>query len=100
MIHYVLACVLWAKPDVQLKEVPVDDYGMANLKVDFNSFIFEASVVEERMNSVKIILKKNLYSAEAYSVSDVQLRTLTTRMALGDDEASLDCEMKNITKGY
>ncbi len=99
MIHYALACVLWAKPNVQLVEVPVDDYGMASVQVDFNSFIFEASVMEERMNSVKIILKKNLFSAEAYSVNDMQIKSLTTKISFGDDEASLDCEMKNITKG-
>ena len=99
MIHYALACILWAKPNVQLKEIPVDNNEMASLQVDFNSFIFEASVVEERMNAVKIIMKKNLFSAEAYSALDVQLRSLATKITLGDDEASLDCEIKNITKG-
>lgn len=94
MIHYVLACVLWAKPDVQLVEVPVDEYGMANMQNEFNEFTFQASIIEENMNSVKITDNKSASSAEAYAPMDPQLKSLTIRLQAGEQQASLDCEIK------
>ena len=95
MIHYVLACVLWAKPNVELIEVPVDQYGTATMQKDFNGFSFESSIIEEHMNSVKITYKKSDTSAESYAPTDPLLKSLTIRMSTSDDQqASLDCEIK------
>ena len=99
MIHYVLACVLWAKPDVQLVDVSVNDYGTASMQKDFNGFAFEASVIEEHMNSVKITSqKKSNSSAESYAPTDPFLRSLTIRLSADDQETSLDCEVKQSLK--
>lgn len=29
MIHYVLFCILWSKPEIKLMEMPVSEYGIA-----------------------------------------------------------------------
>lgn len=97
MIHFVLACILWSKPNVKNIKVPVDEYAMATLQAEFNEFLFEATVVEERMNSVKISYRSpaDTISADAYS-SDLTQRTLTTKLTVGDHQASLDCEVQKI----
>ena len=94
MIHYVLACVLWAKPNVDLVEVPVGEYGTATMQKDFGNFIFEGTVIEEHMNSVKITYKKSESSAESYAPTDPLLKSLSIRLIEAQDEATLDCEVK------
>lgn len=96
MIHFVLSCILWAKPNLKLIEVPVDEFAMATIETNFNQFRFQASVIEERMNSVKIVSLSNGYAAEAYSPMDSQLKSLAIQLSLIKDEAKLDCEVKTI----
>lgn len=98
MIHYILACVLWAKPNVDLVEVPVDEYGVATMQKDFGNFIFEGTVIEEHMNSVKIAYKKSESSGESYAPTDPLLKSLSIRLLAGEDEATLDCEVKGASE--
>ena len=98
MIHYVLFCVLWAKPNIELFEVPVNEYAMADMNRNFGEFNFEASVFEEKMNSVKITHLPTQISTQANSSSDYQQKSLYIKLDLGEEQASLDCEMKRLAQ--
>lgn len=93
MIHYVLFCILWSKPQTQLISIPVDQYATAFLSQNFGEFRFEASILEERMNSLKIVHIPTEFSTDALS-SDLQQRSLYLKMELGDKAASLTCDMR------
>ncbi len=94
MISYVLVCILWSKPEIKVISTPVDQYAMAFVDETFGEFKYEASVVEGRMNSVKILHLKKDVSSHSYSASDFQLRSLVTRLQVGQEESSLDCDVR------
>lgn len=94
MIQYVLYCILWAKPNVEIIQVPVNEYAMADINHDFGEFNFEASVFEEKMNSVKITHRPTQISSQANASADYQQRSFYLKLDLGEKQASLDCEMK------
>jgi len=93
MIHYVLFCILWSKPNTALIEVPVNEYAMAAISQDLGEFHFEADVIEEKLNSLKIIHKPTQFSTSALS-EDYQQRTMYLKMELADEAASLTCELR------
>lgn len=94
MITFVLVCVLWSKPEIKIIEVPVDEYAMAFVEETFGEFKFEASVIEERMNSVKISHVSKNVSSHSYSARDLQLKSLVTRLQIGNEDSSLDCDIR------
>lgn len=94
MISYVLYCILWSKPDVRITETPVSEYGVATMSEQFNQFEFEATVIEEKMNSVKIKHLTSGYESSAYAPNDHTQRSLSIRMEIAADAATLDCEMR------
>ncbi|MBC7743176.1 MAG: hypothetical protein H7061_13330 [Bdellovibrionaceae bacterium] len=94
MIEYILACTLWAAPDVVNVQVPVNEYAMATMQETIGNFEFDADVVEDRMNSVTIIYKPTETKAMAYSAADYTQRALTVKLDTAQKQSSLDCEIK------
>ncbi len=90
----ILSCILWVKGDyTTLMDVPVSEYGMAEIQNEKSGFLFEADVLEERLNSLKIKHIKKDVSTSAYTYEHAQ-RTLYVKLSAGADEASLTCEIK------
>ncbi len=87
-----LKCTLLANGNVKTLEVPVHD-AMATINATHNGFQFEATVFEERMNSVRISHPGSESETMSYSPSDYTLRTLTTNLKIKDSYASVDCEV-------
>lgn len=100
MISLVLSCVLWAKPEVKLIDVPVNEYGVAALVTDFSDFTFEGNVVEESMNSLRLSYRDPVTgnptaAAETFS-NDASNKALAIRLLVSNqEEASLDCKIKS-----
>ncbi len=94
MIHYVLFCILWSKPEIKLIEVPVSEYGIAAIDENFKDFNFYADVIEEKVNSVKLTHLQTAISSQANSSRDYQQKSLYLKLDVGSTEASLDCEMR------
>ncbi|MBC7421579.1 MAG: hypothetical protein H7328_12700 [Bdellovibrio sp.] len=95
MIHYVLACVMWGKPDVKTIQIPVDDHGMAYLTETFGPYTFEASVMEETMNYMQIIYNPSNIMTQGNSPSSFgPQKSMSLRLNVGTEQASLDCEIK------
>ncbi len=94
MITTILFCILWSKPQVELVEVPVNEYAVAEINQDFGNYHFEATVFEGRMNSVKIVHIPTQFSTEAYSTNDAEQKSLYVKLEMGEQAASLSCEMR------
>lgn len=94
MIHYVLFCIMWSKPDIKLIEVPVNEYAMAMINENHQDFNFYADVFEEKMNSMKITHIQSNISSQVHAPNDYQQRSLSLKLDAGVNEASLDCEMR------
>jgi hypothetical protein len=97
VISYVLFCILWSKPQTQLIEVPVNEYAMAVISQDFQEFHFDADVIEEKINSLKITHIPTQISTEAHS-TDAQQRSMYLKMEMADKAASLTCELRAKTE--
>lgn len=97
MISYVLFCILWSKPQTALVEVPVNEYAMAYVSQDLGEFHFDADVIEEKVNSVKITHIPTGFSSEANS-ADLQQRSMYVKMEMADKAASLTCELRAKTQ--
>ncbi|MEQ1722055.1 MAG: hypothetical protein ABL930_02700 [Pseudobdellovibrio sp.] len=95
MIHFVLFCILWSKPEVKLIEVPVSEYATATVNENHGDFNFYADVFEEKMNSVKITHIQSNISSQVSAPNDYQQRSLSLKLDAGLNEASLDCEMRS-----
>ncbi len=93
MVQYVLACVLWAKPDLHKVEVNVDEYGMSFINHTLNEYTFEASVIEESINYIKITYNPVNASTQGNSQS-YDKKSMTLRLNVADSQSSLDCEVK------
>ena len=90
----ILSCILWVKGDfTTLLDMPVSDYGIAEIKQEKFGFLFQADVFEERMNSMTLTHLKNDVSSFV-ATTELQQRTLYTKLTVGTDEASLSCEIK------
>ena len=94
MIAQLLVCVLLAKTELKIVEIPIDTYGLADMHMEHNSVQFEASVVEERMNSVKIIFPEPNITAETYATLDPSQKSLTLNLSVGNQHASIDCDVR------
>ncbi len=93
---FILTCILWVKGDfTTLLDVPISEYGIAEIKQNKSGFLFEADVLEERMNSLKITHIQKDISTSAFTYEFPQ-KTLHVQLTSGADEATLSCEvMKN-----
>lgn len=93
MIHSILFCILWSKPNTALIEAPINEYAMAAISQDLGEFHFEADVIEEKLNSLKIVHTPTQFSTMAYSEDDRQ-RTMYVKMEMAEKAASLTCEIR------
>jgi hypothetical protein len=89
----VLKCILLAKFNIQVLTVPVNEYAMATINKNFNDVIFEGTVVEGRMNSVMIRMPKFNAETISYSTKDYTQEALSVKLDIGNEHASLDCEL-------
>lgn len=94
MTTFILACTLWGAPNVELVAVPISEYGTAEMNQQVGQFQFEASVVEERMNYIKITHMPSETSTQASSPSAYTHKSLSLRMNTKTSQASLDCDVK------
>ena len=90
---YILKCILLVKAHVLTLEIPVNEYGMATINQSFNGVQFEGTVVEERMNSVRITFPKYKVESTAFSTRDYDMKALSTQLNIKNEHASLDCEI-------
>jgi hypothetical protein len=90
---YILKCILLAKTHVLTLEMPVNEYGMATLNRLHNGVQFEATVMEERMNSVRITFPKQKTETTAFSTRGYEMKALSTHLNIGKEHASMDCEI-------
>ncbi len=93
MIQYVLACMIWAKPELKPIKVNVDEFGMAYVIETRGDYTFEVSVVEERMNYMKITHNPANISTQSNMPSYIE-KSMTLRLSVGSEQSSLDCEIK------
>jgi hypothetical protein len=90
----ILSCILWVKGDyTTLLDIPISEYGIATMKQEKSGFIFEADVLEERMNSMAISHQK-LGVSNFVASYDIPQRSFYTKLNVGSEEASLSCEVK------
>lgn len=94
MTSFILACTLWGAPNVELVEVPVSEYGTAEMNQQVGQFQFEASVMEERLNYIKITHVPSEASTQASAPSAYSHKSLSLRMNTKTSQASLDCDVK------
>lgn len=89
----VLKCILLAKTNLLVIEVPVSEYAMATIEKTFNEVYFEGTVIEGRMNSVLIRYPKLGVETMSYSTRDYEMKSLTTRLDVMGEHASIECEI-------
>lgn len=89
----VLKCILLAKTNLLVLEVPIDEYAMAGIEKTFNGVYFAADVLEGRMNSVLIRYPEYNVQTMSYSTKDYQLEALSTRLDVQSEYATIDCEI-------
>lgn len=89
----ILKCILLAKFQVLVLEVPVNEYAMATIEKTFNDVYFEGTVIEGRMNSVLIRFPKLGAETMSYSTRDYDMKSLSTRLDVQNEHATLDCEI-------
>lgn len=93
MLTTVLKCILLAKFQVAVVQVPVDEYAMATLSQVHNGVRFEATVIEAKLNSVSIESLEQPLKTMSYSMRDYEQRSLSTRLDFHGAQASMDCEL-------
>lgn len=94
MIAQLLVCVLLAKTELKIVEIPIDSFGMADMQIEHNSVQFEASVIEEKMNSVKIVFSEGDITAETNAPLDPSQKSLMLFLSVGNQHASIDCDVR------
>lgn len=89
----ILKCIMLAKFQVLVLEIPVDEYAMANINQIHNGVQFESTVFEGRLNSVMIENLELGVKTMSYSFKDYEQRSLSTRLDIKNEQATLDCEL-------
>lgn len=91
---FVFTCVLWTNTTfTQIFQVPVSEYGTAQITQQVGGFKYDADVIEEKVNSVKITHIASGAKASAYTMEWPQ-NTLVARLEIGDEQSSMDCDIK------
>ena len=93
MIHYVLACLMWAKPEVKVINIPIDEYGIAFVSENLLDYTFEISIMEERFNYMKVTYNPLKVSTQSNMPGHAD-QSMSLRLNVGDEQASLDCDIK------
>lgn len=94
MTSFILACTLWGAPNIELVEIPVSEYAMAEMNKIVGPFQFEASVMEESLNYIKITHLATQASTQTSATSAYGHKSLSLRMDIQNNQASLDCDVK------
>lgn len=91
----ILKCILLAQGYIDVSSTPIDEYAMATLNRSFKGTQLEATVVEGKLNSVKLTMPK--YKAESfnYSIKDYEQKSLSTKLTVQNEFTSVDCEITN-----
>lgn len=88
----ILKCIMLAKFHVDIVETPISEYAMATINKIYNGVQFESTVLEGRLNSITIEIP-NKGKTMTYS-TDYNQRTLSARLEVVDETATIDCEIK------
>lgn len=92
MTSFILACTLWGAPNVELVQIPVSEFGMADMNQQVGQFQFEASVIEEGINYIKISHPLTESSTQANAPGAAE-KSVSLRMNVKNSQASLDCDV-------
>jgi hypothetical protein len=88
-----LFCVSWMGLDTQLHEKKLDEYAMAELNFSHKDWSFNANVIENRLNSLKLSHVKEGVSTQSYS-THFPFNHLAVRLEVKNQLATLDCELR------
>lgn len=89
----VLKCIMLAQFQVNVVEVPIDEYAMATMSQVHNGMQFEATVIEGKVNSISIESLELPLKTMSYSSRDYDQRSLSTRLDFNGKQASMDCDI-------
>lgn len=89
----VLKCIMLAQFQVNVVEVPIDEYAMATMSKVHNGMQFEATVIEGKVNSISIESLELPLKTMSYSSRDYDQRSLSTRLDFNGKQASMDCDI-------
>ena len=89
----IFKCILLAKTQVLVLETPIDEYATATISQTFNGVNFEGTVFEGRVNSVTIEYPEYEAKTMSYSTNDYEQRSLSTRLDIKNEHASIECEI-------
>ena len=91
-----LKCIMLAKFQVEVVETPISEYEIATMNKVHNGVVFEATVLEGRMNSISIENPELGAKTMSYSMKDYTQRSLTTNLEIKQEYASMDCEINPV----
>lgn len=89
----ILKCILLAKFQVDVVQVPIDEYATATINRTHNAVNFEATVFEGRVNSLKIEFPESGVQTMSFSSRDYDQKALSTHLDVKNEHASADCEI-------
>ncbi len=89
----ILKCILLANFQVNITETPINEYAMVSMSKNHNGVLFEATVIEGKINSVSIELTDLPIKTMSYSTRDYDQKSFSTRLDFNGKQASLDCEI-------
>ncbi|MFN8845393.1 MAG: hypothetical protein ACK5V3_12390 [Bdellovibrionales bacterium] len=89
-----LFCLSWMGLDTQLHEKKLDEYAMAEINHTHKDWSFQANVMENRLNSLKLTQVKEGVSTQSYS-THFPFNHLAVRLEVKNQLATLDCELRH-----
>jgi len=89
----VLKCILLAKFQTIVLEAPVDEYASANINRVHNGFHFVGNVFEGKINFVMIENVAKEIKTMSFSYRGNEQRSLSTKLDIKNEQATLDCEL-------
>ncbi len=88
-----LFCLSWMGLDTQLHEKKLDEYAMAELNHSHKGWSFSSTVIENRLNSLKLTHDQEKVSTQSYS-TQFPFNQLAIRLEVKNQVATLDCELR------
>lgn len=95
----VLFCISLISGYLKTHEVPVNEYAMAEITYAQEGWAFEATVIESRMNSLKLMNTDMQIETMSYSTADYALQALTSKLDIQQKHFAVDCWMKTAGGG-
>ena len=89
-----LFCLSWMGLDTELHEKKLDEYAMAEINHSHKGWSFNANVLENRLNSLKLSHVDGGVSAHSYS-THFPFNHLAVRLEFKNQVATLDCELRH-----